>query len=65
MKSRQDPYFPVDIGHPVATLCHLAIIAIDRGVILEWDPEKEEFVGDDAANAMRKVRPMRGGWSLS
>jgi len=65
VKSRKDPYFPVDIGHRVATLCHLAVIAIDRGVKLNWDPEKEVFVGDDKANAMREVRPMRGEWSLS
>jgi predicted dehydrogenase len=64
VKSRKDPYFPADIGHRVATLCHLANISIDRGVKLNWDPETEVFVGDDKANAMRQVREMRGEWSL-
>ena len=64
VKSRKDPYFPVDIGHRVSTVCHLANIAIDRGVKLAWDPVKQEFVGDDAANAMRKVRPGRGEWKI-
>jgi hypothetical protein len=31
---------------------------------LQWDPEKEEFVGDDEANQMRS-RPMRTPWTLS
>ena len=53
VKSRKDPYFPVDIGHRVSTVCHLANIAIDRGVKLKWDPKEEVFVGDDKANEMR------------
>ncbi|MGI9240236.1 MAG: gfo/Idh/MocA family oxidoreductase, partial [Verrucomicrobiales bacterium] len=64
VKSRNDPYFPVDIGHRVSTVCHLANIAIDRGVKLAWDPAKEEFVGDDAANAMRRIRAGRGEWRI-
>ena len=64
VKSREDPYFPVDIGHRVSTVCHLANIAIERGTKLKWDPEKEEFIGDDGANAMRKVKPMRAPWKL-
>ena len=64
VKSREDPYFPVDIGHRVSTICHLANIAIDRGVKLKWDPAKEQFVGDAAANAMCKIRDGRGEWKI-
>lgn len=64
VKTRKDPYFPVDIGHRVSTVCHLANIAIKVGRKLRWDPAKEEFIGDDAANALRKVRPMRKPWTL-
>ncbi len=64
VKSRKDPYFPVDIGHRVSTVCHLANIAIDRGVRLKWDPVKEKFAGDDAANAMCKMREGRGEWKI-
>ena len=63
VRSRKDPYFPVDIGHRVATICHLANIAIRTGRKLKWDPVKEEFLGDDGANAMRS-RPMRSPWTL-
>jgi predicted dehydrogenase len=63
VKSRKDPYFPVDIGHRVATVCHLANIAIKTGRKLRWDPEQEQFVGDEAANAMRS-RPLRAPWKM-
>ena len=65
VKSRKDPYFPVDIGHRVSSICHLANIAIDRGVKLKWDPVKEKFTGDDAANAMCKIREGRGQWKIA
>ena len=64
VKSRKDPYFPVDIGHRVSTVCHLANIAIDRGAKLKWDPEKEVFIDDKEANEMRKIRQGRGEWKV-
>src|SRR5512135_2082132 len=64
VKSRQDPYFPVDIGHRVSTVCHLANIAIKLGRKLRWNPEKEQFENDAQANEMLS-RPMRSPWKLS
>jgi predicted dehydrogenase len=64
VKSRKDPYFPVDIGHRVATLCHLANIAIKLGRKLRWDPANEVFADDAEANKLREMRPMRKPWSL-
>jgi predicted dehydrogenase len=64
VKSRRDPYFPVDIGHRVASVCHLANIAIMLGRKLKWDPDAEYFENDDEANAMLS-RPMREPWSLT
>ncbi len=63
VKSRQDPYFPVDIGHRVSSVCHLANIALRLGRKLKWDPEKEVFPDDEAANAMLS-RPLRAPWKL-
>jgi predicted dehydrogenase len=65
VKSRKDPYFPVDIGHRVSTVCHLANIAIKLGRKLKWDPQAEKFINDDQADAMCKVRKMRKPWSLT
>jgi predicted dehydrogenase len=64
IKNRKDPYFPVDIGHRVSTVCHLANIAIKVGRKLKWDPENEKFEGDDQANKMLS-RPMRSPWKLT
>lgn len=62
VKSRKDPYFPVEIGHRVCSVCHLANISIQLGRKLRWDPVKEEFIHDEAANALRRERPMRAPW---
>jgi predicted dehydrogenase len=64
MKSRKDPYFPVDIGHRVSTVCHLANIAIKTGRKLKWDPKAERFENHDQANTMLS-RPMRSPWKLT
>jgi len=64
VKSRKDPYFPVDIGHRVSTVCHLANISIRLGRKLKWDPKAERFENDEQANAMLS-RPMRSPWKLA
>jgi myo-inositol 2-dehydrogenase / D-chiro-inositol 1-dehydrogenase len=64
VRSRKDPYFPVDIGHRVSSVCHLANIALKLGRKLKWDPQAERFEKDEAANAML-TRPMRRPWKLS
>jgi len=64
VKSRKDPYFPVDIGHRVSSLCHLANISLKLGRKLNWDPKQERFQNDDSANALLS-RPMRSPWKLS
>jgi hypothetical protein len=63
VKSRKDPYFPVDIGHRVSTVCHLANLSIKLGRKLQWDPVAERFPGDDEANGMLD-RPRRDPWQL-
>jgi myo-inositol 2-dehydrogenase / D-chiro-inositol 1-dehydrogenase len=64
VKSRKDPYFPVDIGHRVSSVCHLANISLKLGRKLNWDPKAERFQSDDSANGMLE-RPMRKPWQLS
>ncbi len=64
VKSRKDPYFPVDIGHRVSTVCHLANISIRLGRKLKWDPKVEKFENDDEANGLLS-RPMRSPWKLA
>ncbi len=64
VKNRQAPYFPVDIGHRVSTVCHLANLSIRLGRPLLWDPAKERFRNDDEANRLRS-RNMRRPWTLA
>lgn len=63
VRSRKDPYFPVDKGHRVSTICHLGNIALRLGRRLAWDPGAERFPSDAEANAMLS-RPMRSPWRL-
>ena len=63
VKTRKDPYFPVDIGARVSAVCHLGNIAIKMGRKLKWDPDKEIFPNDNEANRMLS-RPMRSPWRL-
>jgi predicted dehydrogenase len=64
VRTRKDPYFPVDIGHRVSTVCHLGNMAIKLGRRLKWDPKAEQFVNDAQANALR-TRALRSPWKLT
>jgi predicted dehydrogenase len=50
LKTRKDPICPAAIGHRSASICHLGTIAIRLGRKLNWDPQKEEFIGDAEAS---------------
>jgi myo-inositol 2-dehydrogenase / D-chiro-inositol 1-dehydrogenase len=52
VKSRQETLEPAEVGHRVTSLGHLGQIAIQLRQKLKWDPDKERFLGNDAANAM-------------
>jgi predicted dehydrogenase len=59
IRARRQPVADVEIGHRSTTVCHLGNIARWTGRKLQWDPGREQFVGDDAANdlLMRSQRP--------
>jgi predicted dehydrogenase len=63
VKTRTDPYFPAEIGHRVATVCHIGNIAMELGRKLRWDPAAEQFPGDAEANRYL-ARAMRAPWHL-
>jgi predicted dehydrogenase len=52
MKSRQRPICDVEVGHRSSTVCNIANIAYQLGRPLQWDPEREKFKGDRAANKL-------------
>ncbi|MBI4626083.1 MAG: Gfo/Idh/MocA family oxidoreductase [Verrucomicrobia bacterium] len=60
VRSRALPICDVEIGHRSASMCHLGAIALRTGHALRWNPEKERFVGDHAAEANAyQAREMR------
>ena len=63
VKSRQDPYFPAEIGHRCCTVSHIGNIAMELGRKLRWDPDAEQFPDDATANRMRS-RAGRQPWTL-
>jgi predicted dehydrogenase len=63
MRSRELPVADVEIGHRSVSICHLANIARAIGRPLKWDPAREQFEGDDEANALVD-RPRRKGFEL-
>jgi hypothetical protein len=58
---RQPPSANEEIGHRSASLGHLVNIAFWTGQSLKWDPVKEEFIGNEAANR-RISRALRAPW---
>ena len=63
IKSRELPNADVEIGHRSISVCHLLNITRELNRKLQWDPEKEQFVGDDEANKLLE-RPRRAGFEL-
>jgi hypothetical protein len=64
MKTRQECYGPAEIGHRSITIAHIGNIAMMLGRRLQWDPQKENFVGDAEASAML-TREQREPWTLA
>ena len=51
---RETPVASVDVGHRSLTPCQLTVISMRLGGRkIQWDPEKEEIVGDSEAKAMQ------------
>ena len=61
VRSRKPPICDAEIGHRAVSVCHLGVIAIRVGRKLQWDPAKEEFVGDKEANTYI-AREQRQPW---
>ena len=61
VKSRESPISDLESGHRVSTMCHLANLSLRLGRKLNWDAQREEFIGDAAANE-QLVRSYRTPW---
>lgn len=63
IRTRGATLVPAEAGHRSMTLAHIGNIAMILGRKLQWDPARERFVSDDAANGMLS-RSMRAPWRL-
>ena len=64
VKTRKPPCAPVAIEHRTITACHLTNISLRLGRKVAWDPEKQQILGDDEANAWQK-RPQRAPYVIT
>ena len=63
VKTRQKFALNEQNGHRSCTLINLGVTALRLGRNLAYDPLKEQFMDDDAANRLIN-QPMRGHWSI-
>jgi len=50
VKTRGRTLEDAEVGHRTTSMCHLGHIAIQLGKRLEWDPTRERFTNNEAAN---------------
>ena len=63
VRTRRPTVAPVEVAHRSLSPAHLGNISMRLGRKLKWDPEKEQFLGDDEANRML-WRPCREPWQI-
>jgi predicted dehydrogenase len=63
IRTRREPVAPVEIGHRSCTACILGYISMRLKRKIQWDPEKEIILNDDAASRLLS-RPYRSPWRL-
>ncbi len=63
VRSRSQPISNVPEQHRSLIPCHLTNLSLRLGRKLQWDPEREEFVGDDEAT-QRLKRTQRAPYQI-
>lgn len=56
----EDQNGPVETAHYSSALAHVANISFRRGSVLNFDPDKEQFIGDAEANKLLVNRGRKG-----
>lgn len=64
IKSRQQPIAPVEVAHRSCSACLIHHMAMTSKRKLYWDPIRERFKNDDAANALLS-RPQRWPYTIA
>ncbi|MCK5209044.1 MAG: hypothetical protein KAQ79_13515, partial [Cyclobacteriaceae bacterium] len=63
VKSREEPWCPIEEGHRSTTFAHLANIAHRTNSKIEWDADKERVTNNEKANDLLHYE-YRKPWSM-
>ena len=63
IRDRREPETDAQTGHYATNFGHLMNISWEVGRSIRWDGEKEQVIGDEAANALVS-KPYRAPWKL-
>ena len=63
IRKRSETVCGVETGHRSATVCNLGNIAYELKRPLKWNPETEQFINDEGANALCG-RKLRDKWKI-
>lgn len=64
IKSKRKTLEPIEIGHRTISISQIGLIACQVGGKLKWDPDKELFEGNNAANALLAAPAARKEWAM-
>lgn len=64
VKNNRPTLEPIEVGHRTITVSQIGLIACQVGGTLHWDPEKELFKGNNAANALLTAPLARKEWMV-
>jgi len=55
---------PIEVGHRTISISQIGLIACQVGGTLTWNPDNEQFVGNNAANALLAAPLARKEWAM-
>lgn len=58
IKANKPTLEPLETAHRTISMCQLGLISVQTGAKLNWNPDREEIIGDNAATALLS-RPIR------
>ena len=63
VQTRETPFRDIESAHRACTMCHIGNIALWLDRHLKWDPNREQFLGDEEANSWVR-REKRAPWTV-
>jgi len=64
IKTKRKTLEPIEVGHRTISIAQIGLIACQVGGKLKWNPDKELFEGNNAANALLAAPMARKEWAM-